>query len=361
MPGDTGEKTEVPTPRRREESRSQGQIARSADLSAGVVLLGAVLLLQFFMPRLLERLGELVRLCLAGAGRVEAGRDTILETGVAAMLTLAGCALPVMLFLALLALVTGLAQAGLLLTGKPLVPQLSRLNPLAGLKRLVSARNLVRAGMSVGKVVIIGGVAYLTIREQLPRITGAVHLDFGQVLILGGQMLFSLGLRLALVLLVLAILDYFWNRYKHEQDLKMTKQEVKEEMRRMEGDPIVKQRRRRVQIQLILQRMGIEVPKSDVVVTNPTEIAIAIRYDEQTMAAPKVVAKGQGYLAERIRQLAVQHGVPIVERPPLARALYRLVEVGQEIPPQFYKAIAEILAYVYELTGRTPRAVATGA
>jgi len=361
MPGDTGEKTEAPTPRRREESRRQGQIARSADLSAGVVLLGAVVLLKFFMPRLLERMGELVRLCLSGAGQVDAGRDTILESAAAAVLTLASCALPVMLFVALLALITGLAQAGLLLTGQPLVPQLSRLNPLTGLKRLVSARNLVRAGMSVGKVVIIGGVAYLTIREQLPRITGAIHLDFGQVVVLGGQMLFSLGLRLALVLLVLAILDYFWNRYKHEQDLKMTKQELKEEMRRMEGDPVVKQRRRRVQVQLILQRMGIEVPKSDVVITNPTEIAVAIRYDGQTMAAPKVVAKGQGYLAERIRQLAVQHGVPIIERPPLARALYRLVEVGQEIPPQFYKAIAEILAYVYELAGRTPRAVGAGA
>ena len=167
-------------------------------------------------------------------------------------------------------------------------------------------------------------------------------------------MLFALALRLALVLLILAIFDYIWNRYKHVQDLKMTKQEVKEEMRRMEGDPVVKQRRRRVQMQLTMQRMSIDVPNADVVITNPTELAIAIRYDAETMTAPRVIAKGAGFLAARIRQIAVQHGVPVVERKPLARAMYRAVDVGQEVPAQFYRAIAEILAYVYRLTGRQP-------
>jgi flagellar biosynthetic protein FlhB len=152
--------------------------------------------------------------------------------------------------------------------------------------------------------------------------------------------------------LVLAIIDYAWQRWKHEQDLKMTKQEIKEEFRRMEGDPMLKQRRRQVQQQLAQQRMRYDVPKADVIITNPTELAIAIKYDADAMAAPRVVAKGQGYMAAMIRQIAAEHGVPIVERKPLARALYKTVEVGQEIPREFYKAIAEVLAYVYEITQR---------
>ncbi|MFQ6048862.1 MAG: flagellar biosynthesis protein FlhB, partial [Phycisphaerae bacterium] len=263
--------------------------------------------------------------------------------------------LPLMLVVAAIGLAANVAQVGWLLTGHPLIPSLSKINPLAGLRRLVSIRALVRLLISLAKIVLVGAVAYLTIRQQIGPIVHSLRLDHRLLLVLAGQMLFTLGVRLGLVLLVLAIVDYAWNRYKHEQDLRMTKEEVKEELRRMEGDPVVRQRRRRVQMQLTLQRMGIEVPRSDVVITNPTEVAVAIRYQAETMSAPRVVAKGQGLLARRIRQLAIQHGVPIVERPALARALYRIVEVGQEIPPQFYRAIAEILAYVYELAGRGRR------
>ncbi|HPM25323.1 MAG TPA: EscU/YscU/HrcU family type III secretion system export apparatus switch protein, partial [Phycisphaerae bacterium] len=172
------------------------------------------------------------------------------------------------------------------------------------------------------------------------------------VLGLGAEVLFDLAVRLAIALLVLGILDYLIQRWKLERRLRMTKQEVRDELKKMEGDPLVKQRRRQIQARLALQRIRAEVPRADVVVTNPTHFAVALRYDEATMSAPRVTAKGRDLLAERIRQLAQQHGVPIVQRPPLARALYTGVEVGQEVPPAFYRAVAEVLAYVYQLSGR---------
>ena len=166
------------------------------------------------------------------------------------------------------------------------------------------------------------------------------------------ELVYSLALRLALVLLVMALIDWTFQRWQHERDMRMSKQEIKEEMRRMEGDPMVKQRRGRVARQLVLQRVASAVPKADVVVTNPTHFAVALRYDAATMRAPKVVAKGADLLAARIRQLAMIHGIPMVERKALAQAIYKTVEVGQEVPSQYYGAIAEILAYVYRLSGR---------
>ncbi|MCP4245577.1 MAG: EscU/YscU/HrcU family type III secretion system export apparatus switch protein [bacterium] len=184
------------------------------------------------------------------------------------------------------------------------------------------------------------------------QIMFSLSLDYVSVFGLGAALVFQLGMTLAIVLLVLALIDYAYQRYKHERDLKMTKEEVKDELRSMEGDPVVKRRRREVQMQLAYPRLQKEVPGADVVVSNPTHVAVAIKYDADTMASPRVVAKGADLMALRIRQLAAASGVPIMERPPLARALYESVQVGQEVPERFYQAVAEILAYVYELTGR---------
>jgi flagellar biosynthetic protein FlhB len=166
------------------------------------------------------------------------------------------------------------------------------------------------------------------------------------------QLVFKLALRIALVLLVLGLLDFLYQRWNVTRNLKMTKQEVKDELKRMDGDPQAKQRRRQLQLKLAMQRIGIDVPNADVVVTNPTEFAVALKYDEATMAAPRVTAKGQDLLALRIRQVAQQHGIPIVQRPPLARALYASAEIGRDVPAEFYRAVAEVLAYVYQLSGR---------
>jgi flagellar biosynthetic protein FlhB len=169
---------------------------------------------------------------------------------------------------------------------------------------------------------------------------------------MGGSVVYSIIIRVGIVLLILAIVDYFYQRYRIEQSLKMTKQEVKDEMRSMEGDPKIKQRRRQIAMQRVIQRIKKDVPKADVVVTNPTHFAIALEYDSKTMHAPRVIAKGQDLIAMRIREVAVASGVPILERAPLARALYKMCDVGDEIPEEFYSAVAEILAYVYELSGK---------
>ena len=210
------------------------------------------------------------------------------------------------------------------------------------------------AVMNLGKLFVVGLVAYLVIAGSAPAILLAFTLDFADLFWLGAHIVFRLALALTGAFLLLAFLDLAWQRYRHERDLRMTKEEVKDELRSMEGDPAIKRRRRQIQLQLAMQRLKKDVPEADVVVTNPTHVAVAIRYDSATMSAPQVVAKGADRIALRIREIAAVHGIPIVERKPLARALFETVEVGQYIPEQFFRAIAEILAYVYELTGRSP-------
>ena len=205
---------------------------------------------------------------------------------------------------------------------------------------------------------MVGLVVYLTLASQAAAILFSFTVDFFALTGLGADLMYQLGINVGVALLILALLDFVWQRYRHERDLRMTKEEVKDELRSMEGDPLIKRRRREVQFQLSMQRLRKDVPSADVVVTNPTHVAVAIRYDLETMAAPKVVAKGADYLALRIRQLAGEFGVPIVSRPPLARALYESVEVGSYVPERLYRAIAEILAYVYELTGKRTRGAA---
>jgi flagellar biosynthetic protein FlhB len=206
--------------------------------------------------------------------------------------------------------------------------------------------------MNLAKTAAIGLVGILVIRHQMPKILLLATLEPLAMFKGACELVFALSLALAAILLFLGVLDYSFQRWQRERDLRMTKQEIKEEMKRMEGDPLMKQRRGRVARQLALQRINQAVPKADVIVTNPTHFAVALQYDRQTKTAPKVVAKGADSMAMRIRHLAAAHGVPMVERKELARALYAAVDVGQEVPPQFYGAVAEILAYVYRVSGR---------
>ena len=206
--------------------------------------------------------------------------------------------------------------------------------------------------MSLLKLLLVAFVAWSAVRDRIGEIVMCQQLSFMAIFGLGAQIVYAIAMRIGIVLLILALIDYAWQRHRMEKQLKMTKQEVKEEMRSMEGDPHIKQRRKQLARQMAERRLQQTVPTADVIVTNPTEFAIALKYDQSTMHAPRVVAKGQDLLAKRIREIAIAHGIPILERKPLARALYRLAEVGQEIPDQFYSTVAEILAYVYELSGK---------
>ncbi len=355
MADDAGERTEAATPRRRQEAREKGQVARSTDLSAALLLLGGLLTLRMFGPHMTTELVRLMRESLAACDP-----DARAAADVARVIAAAGLALlyaigPLMGVLMLISALSGIVQVGFLFTTQPLMPKLDKLNPINGVKRLFNTRTLVQLGINLLKLSLVLIVAWHELHDRSSDIMLAMAVDPWRLIVVLATVLYEVGLKLALVLLLLAVLDFAWQRYKHERDLRMTRQEVKEELRRMEGDPIIRQRRRKMQFAAAMQRIRSAVPTADVVVTNPTELAIAIKYDSTSMAAPKVVAKGADYLAKKIREIAALHGIPIVERKPLARALYATVDVGREVPEQFYKAIAEILAYVYQLSGRGRR------
>lgn len=351
MADDSGEKTEAPTPRRRLEAREQGNIARSHDLASAALLLTTICLLDWYGPGLIGALKVTTEGMLGSLP--DSSSQAVAAQILLAVRVIGGAMAPLLVGVLLIVVVVNLAQVGLFFSTKRVQPNLAALNPFKGVGKLFNGRdNLVQMAMNIVKLTLIGAVAYSAIRGKMEAILATEQLDFIQIFGLGAEVIYSIGLRIGLALLVLAILDYAWQRWRNEQDLKMSKQDVKEEMRRMEGDPKIKSRRRQIAMQRVMQGIRANVPTADVIVTNPTEFAVALKYDSNLMHAPKVVAKGTDYLAMQIRQIAIEHGIPILERPPLARALYRLVDIGHEIPEQFYSAVAEILAYVYEVTGK---------
>ncbi len=352
MAGYADDKTEPPTPRRRREARSSGQVAKSPDLTAAVLILAGFLALAILGPALWQSLLAITRAALYSESFINLD-DTLPFAGAVAVETFKRLG-PFLLILFFAMLITLVCQVGLLLTFKPLMPSLGKINPLNGIKRIFSVRSLMLAVVNFGKLIVVGIVAYLTLKESAAAIIHAFTFGYHSLFKLGSSLMFRLSMRLSVVLVILALLDLAWQRYRHERDMRMTKEEVKDELRSMEGSPETKRRQRQAQLQMAMRRLRTDVPTADVVVTNPIHVAVAIRYDPEEMVAPKVVAKGADQVALRIRQIAADFSIPIVERPPLARTLYQAVDVGEFVPERLYQAIAEILAYVYELTGRSP-------
>ena len=357
MADDRGDKTEAATPRKRQQAAEQGQVVRSQDLVAAALIVGAMVLLKNFGGDVMAMLRTYLVESFSSLNDLNP-RSTAEQLGRGVVLS--GKALwPLFLGLVLIAAIGNIAQIGLKFNMKRIQPNLGALNPLKGAGRMFSlGGNPIKFLMNLAKMALIAVVAWTALTGRIGQLITSQRLDYGPLFMLAAQTLYDVAMRIGVALLVLAILDYLWQRWKHERDLRMTKQEVKDEMRNMDGDPRLKQRRRQIALQMASKRLKKDVPTADVVVTNPTEFAVALKYDPGTMHAPRVIAKGQGLIAARIRQLAIEAGVPILERKPLARALYKLVEVGGEVPEQFYSAIAEILAYVYELTGKSRRKVA---
>jgi flagellar biosynthetic protein FlhB len=347
------DRTEPATPRRREEARERGQVARSADLSSALILLAAVLALQFLGRSMIGGILSSSTSVLQGLAGVDVEPGTLmLHFGGAFAAVLAGF-LPFVGVVLAAALGANLLQVGFLFTGEPLVPDLDRINPVSGLGRLLSQRGLLKIVAGLLKISVVALVVFWTLWAERVHLVELSGLPFEQMLGVATELMLTLSLRAALSLLALAVFDYGVQRWQHERDLRMSKREIREELKRYEGDPRIRERRRSLQRQLALQRMMLGVPEATVVITNPTHFAVAVRY-EKPMDAPIVVAKGTEQMALRIRETAMEHGVPIVERKELARALYRTVEVGQVIPSDLYKAVAEILAYVYRLKGFAP-------
>lgn len=347
------EKTEAPTAQRIRKAREEGNIARSTDLTASLMLLTSIILLYMLSSRLFDAMAAVLHRLLSSVDSVNQTRADDLGSVWDYLLGLISwTVLPLLVCIAGVGLLVTAGQTGLLLTGKPLMPKFSKINPLSGVKRLADARAAIRLVMSLGKVGIVSAVAIMMIMAEIDAIAALPLMTLGAAAVASGHMTFMLSIKLAALLVILALLDFSFQKYQHTKDMRMTKQEVRQEMKDMDGDPMMKQRRQRVARQLAMQRMAQQVPQADVILTNPTHLSIALRYDSDSMRAPKVIAKGADFMAMRIRQIATANGIPLVERKPLARALYGSVEIGDEVPEEHYAAVAEILAYVYRLSGK---------
>ncbi|MHC5112900.1 MAG: flagellar biosynthesis protein FlhB [Planctomycetota bacterium] len=353
MADDMGERTEEATPKRKQESRQEGQVAKSLDLSGAILLALSTLAVAFAAAWMLDAGRVVMEQVLASLGSPDA-TDPGSVGGIAWLVGAAAVRIttPVIAVAWLAALLSQFGQVGWLFAPKVIMPKASKMNPIAGAKKIFGLNGLVKAGMDSLKVLVVVLVAVFTMYQYGDRILVMPYMSMTECLAATGILMLDLAIRLLAVLIILGIIDYSYQRWKHREDMKMTKQQVKDEMKQTEGDPEVKRRRLRMQQQIALQRIQSAVPKADVIVTNPEHLAVAIQYDAETMRAPKVIAKGADYLAQRIRQIGMRHGIPIVERKPLARALYADVAVGQEVPPDYYAAVAEVLAYVYRLNGK---------
>jgi len=348
------EKTEKATPKKRQDARKKGQVAKSMELPSALVMLGGFAVLAFYGPQMGGGLMNMVRLTLT-----EYLLWDVTERNVGAMfseLLIDGALLLLPIFAAVvaLALLAGYSQVGFLFTGQSLVPKFNKLNPIEGAKQILSLRSVVELIKAFLKVIIIGLIAFLILWGERSNLLAFASLPLTSTLKYVSSLVLKLGLFVAGALVVLALFDFAYQKWDYEKKLRMSKQEVKDEYKKMEGDPLIKAKIREKQRRMALMRMMQEVPKADVVVTNPTHYAVALKYDGETMEAPQVVAKGADYVALRIRKTAEEHGVPLMENKPLARALYTQVEIGETIPQQLFQAVAEVLAYVYKTRGKAP-------
>lgn len=343
------EKTEQPSVKRLREAREQGQVPRSRELTTTMVLLGGGGALMVMGGHLGGGLGAMIEHALV-LDRAEAfDPEAVVRATAEAMLSAFELFIPFIAVLLVVVLVTPGLIGGWSLSSKAMIPDLKRLDPVKGLKRLVSLRGLMELAKSIAKIVLIGGSGFLLIRLQFPDL---MALGNGQVDSALAAAFYAVGwtfLGMSAVMILVAAVDAPFQLWQHRQQLKMTKQEVKEERKTTEGNPEVKSRVRRVQQEIAMSRMMAEVPGADVVVTNPTHFAVALRYNQDNMRAPRVVAKGADLVAAQIRNIARENDVPLFSAPPLARALYYSTELNQEIPARLYLAVAQVLAYVYQL------------
>lgn len=345
-----GDKSEEPTPHRLREAREKGQVAKSKEITTAVLLL-----LSYYLFRYT---GEFTWRELAGMAQgifsqipASANEFSLSFVAYIFLIGLRAFALSLMPIFAVTfvaALLAEALQTGLVFSIDPLQPKLERLNPLEGFKKLFSIQGLVETIKSILKILVVFYIAWAAIKEDLPFVMVLMDGQPWDALVLGGSIAYKVAMRVGTFYVLIAILDYFYKRWEYMRGLKMTRQEIKEEYKRLEGDPQVKQRMRDLQRQVAYQRMMSSVPQADVVVTNPTHVAVALKYDQGKMKAPLLLAKGERKNAEKIKQIAEANEIPIVENEPLARSIYRTSNVGQEIPRVLYQAVAEVLAYIYK-------------
>ena len=349
-----GDKTEEPTAKKRQDAAKKGQVGKSQELSTAFVLL-----IGFFV---IKALWEQIYANIAGYtiyifGHLNQNVDVenVIQLFIGMGVILVKTAMPIMLAVMVVGLAVNFFQVGRNVSAEKIQPKFDNLNPINGVGRMFSKRSLVELVKSVLKIVVIGFFIYNYLKDEIFTMPQFIFYDLGTSLAKMSEIIFTLAFQVIGVIFVLAVLDFGYQKWQTTQDLKMTKQEVKDEFKQTEGDPQIKGKIRQKQRQMAMSRMMQEVPKADVIVTNPTHFAVALKY-EKGMTAPVVVAKGADFVAQKIKSVGRENDVPLVENRPLARALYASTEVGDSVPRELYQSVAEVLAYVYRLKHRRRRA-----
>lgn len=339
------EKTERATPRRREKALEEGQVAKSTELNSAIVLLGALLGFSMMSGQFTDTLFGFIRYTYIQSSFIDISTQSFPAQAAFAIKIMFLLLAPILVFVLVAGLGSNIGQVGFVISKKAMKPKFSKINPLSGIKRMFSLKSLVELIKGILKITIVSIVAYNVVSNHLDEYMYLATRSVNDIIAFAVSTIFELGLKIGIALLVMAVADYAYQKYEHEKSLKMTKQEIKDEVKQQEGDQKIKNRIRSKQMEMSTQRMMQAIPEASVVVTNPVFIAIALKYDPTSNSdAPKVVAKGKRKIASKIKEIALEHDIPIVENKPLARSMYDSCHIGMEIPYDFFQAVAEILA-----------------
>ena len=347
------EKTEKATPRKREDFRKKGEVAKSRELPSVAVLLAGMVTMVVFASYMYTHIQLIIKEDFAFIPIKELGLTEfmILARKMVWLFLLTLSPLFASIFIA--AILSNVMQVGFMISAESIRPKLSKLNPIKGFERLVSKQAFMELFKTLLKLVTVGAVAYLMVKVEMKDVYHLWEMEINSLVAYTLIMIFKIAIGSTLAMIVLVVIDYSFQKWEFERRLRMSRKELKDEMKRLEGDPLIKSRIRSIQMQMARKRMMQDVPEADVVITNPTHLAVALKYDPSVMSAPKILAKGARKIAERIKELAAKHNVPIVENKELAQSLYAFVNIGDEVPPNLYQAVAEVLAYIYKLRGNS--------
>ncbi|MHB8910345.1 MAG: flagellar biosynthesis protein FlhB [Syntrophales bacterium] len=349
MAEETDNNTEKATPKRLEEARKKGQVAKSREVASALIMVACLIYFYFDAGGIVNRIMELMKGSFRNLHRTDLTVDGMQLLVIDLIIKVSVMILPLLLTLMAAGILANVMQVGILFSTESLQPKLSKVNPLKGLKNMFSLKSLVELFKNLFKLTLVGFIAYVTIKNEALDVSPLMEQDVWQIMAYMGRISFRILLATCWVLIVLALMDYLYQHWEHGRSLKMSKQDIKDEYKNLEGNPLIKSRVRRLQRDMAMRRMMAKVPTADVVITNPTHLAVALKYDQARMAAPVVVAKGANLIAERIKEIARENGIAVVENKPLAQVLYKVVDIMEAIPDNLYQAVAEILAYVYGL------------
>ena len=345
-----GDKTEDPTSKRKSDAKKKGQVGRSREMGAAFVLIAGFAVMKVLGFSVYKEISDFSRYIFSHPMQ-DINEESIMQMFIAIVTVLAKTALPIMGVIMIVGLAVSIAQVGIIFSTEPISFKPDRLNPITGFGRIFSKKALVELLKSVMKIIVIGFFIVRFLKDEIMQMPKLIYLDLLTALTHIGEIILDLAFQVCIVILIIAILDLGYQKWQTFQDMKMSKQEVKDEFKQMEGDPQIKNKRRQKQRQMAMSRMMKEVPQADVVITNPTHFAVALKYSAG-MQAPMVIAKGQDFVAQKIKDIARESGVTIVENRSLARTLYASVDIGGFVPQELYKSVAEVLAYVYKLKNR---------